>query len=169
MYAILKDFAGPIATIIASVTAASITWYFASRQAQIAAQQAHTAKQQADTALDQLRYNLFEKRYAIYKDIQELIRLLINKSHSSDFNAFDVIPHYVVMSEARFFFPSKIYAWIEELEKDCQSFLASRPSRSTNPSAFAEKTQRLVNKMSDMPERFQEELGFRQLTHGSRL
>lgn len=167
MHEILKDFAGPIATIIASITAAFITWYFASRQAQIAAQQAHTAKQQADTALDQLRYNLFEKRYAIYKDIQELIRLLINKSHSPDFNAFDVIPHYVVMSEARFFFPGEIFAWIQELEKDCQSFLVSRPSRSTNPKAFAEKSQRLVDKMNEMPQRFQQELGFRQLTHGS--
>jgi len=48
MYDLLKDFAGPVVTIIASFTAAGITFYFASRQAQIAQQQAVTAKQQAN-------------------------------------------------------------------------------------------------------------------------
>jgi type II secretory pathway pseudopilin PulG len=79
MYEILKDFAGPVATIIASITAAGITWYFASRQAQIAQQQADTAKQQASTAFDQLRYNLFEKRYAIYNTARELISVVVNQ------------------------------------------------------------------------------------------
>jgi hypothetical protein len=48
MYEFLKDFAGPVATIIASIAAAGITFYFASRQARIAQQQADTARQQAN-------------------------------------------------------------------------------------------------------------------------
>ena len=59
MYEILKDFAGPGATILASITAA----YFIRRQALI-------AEQQANTALDQFRYNLFEKRRAIYESVK---------------------------------------------------------------------------------------------------
>lgn len=62
IYSILKDFAGPVATIIASITAA----YFVRRQWL-------TAQQQADTALDQLRYSLFEKRYAIYVAARDAI------------------------------------------------------------------------------------------------
>ena len=53
LYQLLKDFAGPVATVIAAATAA----VFIRRQAK-------TADRQARTALDQLRYNLFERRYA---------------------------------------------------------------------------------------------------------
>ena len=74
MYQILKDFARPVATIIALITAAGITWRFASWQARIAQQQADTARQQANTAFDQLRYNLFEKRFSLlYNTARELI------------------------------------------------------------------------------------------------
>jgi len=79
MYEILKDF-GPVATIIASITAALITWRFASWQARIAQQQADTARQQANTAFDQLRYNLFEKRFAIYNTARELVVLVVNEA-----------------------------------------------------------------------------------------
>ena len=95
MYEILKDFAGPGATVAAAVTAAIITWLFGLRQSKI-------AQQQADTALDQLRYNLFEKRYAIYDSAKELIKLLIGEGMKQDFTAFKVIPHYVILEEARF-------------------------------------------------------------------
>jgi hypothetical protein len=56
MYHVLKDFAGPVATIIAATVAVFFTWRLGRGQLQI-------ARRQADTALDQLRYNLFEKRY----------------------------------------------------------------------------------------------------------
>jgi len=78
MYYILKDFAGPVATIIASVTAASVAYYFASWQARIAQQQANTVKQQANTAIDQLRLNLFEKRFSIYNTARKLLSEVIN-------------------------------------------------------------------------------------------
>jgi type II secretory pathway pseudopilin PulG len=79
MYHVLKDFAGPVATIIASVTAALITLYFASRQTRIAQQQADTAKQQADTAKRQaetaharLNLDLYDKRFNIYTTALDL-------------------------------------------------------------------------------------------------
>jgi hypothetical protein len=92
----VQFYIGPIATIVASIVAAGITGYFGWRQMQI-------AKQQAATALDQLRYNLFERRYAIYKNVQELIKFLANDSFRDDFMAVNVVPHYLVMDEARFF------------------------------------------------------------------
>lgn len=93
MYYFFKDFAGPLATIIASV----IAGYFIYRQSK-------TAEKQAETALDQLRYNLFEKRFAIYEDVKQLLKLLLNESHKNEFSAFDVAQHYVVMDEAIFSF-----------------------------------------------------------------
>jgi len=44
MYEIVKEFAGPVATIIASITAAFLTWRFAPWQARIAQQQADTPR-----------------------------------------------------------------------------------------------------------------------------
>lgn len=93
LYQTLKDFAGPVATIIASITAALITWFFALRQIRVAKQQADTAKEQADTALDQLRFNLFERRVAIYEDTKTLIRHLVNTPRTETISASDVVRH----------------------------------------------------------------------------
>ena len=73
MYQTLEDFAGPASTIIASITAALITLFFALRQVRI-------ATQQAETSLDQLRYNIFEKRYAIYTSAKDLIESTLDPS-----------------------------------------------------------------------------------------
>ena len=155
---------GPIATLVAAGAAVFVTLRLGKGQLRIAEQQARTAKQQADTALDQLRYNLFEKRYAIYKDIQELIRLLVNDAHEKDFTAFEVIPHYVVMDEARFFFSDTIFVWMQELQEDCQKFLLAHASRGESPQEYSDTIQRLVDHLTGMPQRFQQELSFRQLT-----
>ena len=108
LYQFAKDFAGPTATVIASITAGIITWTFASRQVKVATQQAAIAKQQAQTAHDQLRHNLFERRYAIYGKVQELIRTMLNRHHEKDFSAFELVPFIVNVREARFFFPESI-------------------------------------------------------------
>jgi len=157
MYHVLKDFAGPVATIIAATVAVFVTWRLGRGQRKI-------AEQQAATALDQLRYNLFEKRYEIYKDMQDLIRLLVNEADKADFRPFDVAPHYVVMDEAIFFFSESICAWIRELKDDCKNFLAARAARDRNPEDYADKMRRLVDHLTGMPKRFEQELGFRQLT-----
>jgi hypothetical protein len=153
----IKDFLGPAATIIAAFTAAGIAWYFAWQQARI-------AQQQANTALDQLRHSSFEKRYAIYKDVQDLIRLLINEADKAEFRPFEVLPHYVVMDEAMFFFPPEICAWMRQLKNDCQSFLSSHAARGRNPEEYSNKQQRLVDHLTEMPQRFEQELRLRQLT-----
>jgi|SRR5271166_3012238 len=76
-YSSFKDFAGPGATVTASITAAGVAGYFAY-------QQAKTAKRQAETSLDQLRFNLFEKRYAVYEEIKQLIKLVIDEPPPPD-------------------------------------------------------------------------------------
>jgi type II secretory pathway pseudopilin PulG len=91
MYQVLKDFAGPVATIIASITAAGITWYFASRQAKIAQQQADTARQQANTAFDQLRLNLFEKRLAVHSAARNLIATVTSYGKVENKDIFDFL------------------------------------------------------------------------------
>jgi hypothetical protein len=159
VYWFFKDFAGPIATVIAAGVAA----YFVR-------QQWRTAEKQADTALDQLRYSLFEKRYAIYNDVKQLLRLLLNESHNEQFRPFDVVPHYVVMDEAIFFFSSETCAWLQSVQQDCQKFLEANASLRTPEYNSAEYTQiqrKLLDDFQALPERFRSELSFRQLTRKS--
>jgi type II secretory pathway pseudopilin PulG len=164
MYEILKDFAGPVATIIASITAAFITWRFASWQARIAQQQAETAKQQANTAFDQLRYNLFEKRFAIYNIARELVALVINESNVQ---GSDVVPLHAKLNEAEFFFPKDICDWLRKLREDCNNLLILRSTvhlPNAPASEIATRSTRLVDTLIEMPHRFEKELGFRHVT-----
>jgi hypothetical protein len=111
IYSFLKDFAGPIATIIASVTAA----YFVRRQWLV-------AQQQADTAVDQLRYNLFEKRYAIYAAAREAIAITFDSRDEDRMpdKLNDLFPNF---EESRFFFPDHIHLFLDQLRKDIKTFL----------------------------------------------
>src|SRR5262245_14401682 len=55
IYEFFKDFAAPLATVIAAAVAAWITFRFSSRQTEI-------SQSQADIALDKLKFDLFERR-----------------------------------------------------------------------------------------------------------
>jgi hypothetical protein len=164
MYEILKDFAGPVATVIASITAAIITWRFASWQARIAQHQADTAKQQANTAFDQLRYNLFEKRFAIYNTARELIALVVNEPN---LQSSDVVPLQATSNEAEFFFAKDICDWLGTLREDCNNLLILRSTQhlpGAPASEIAARGTRLTDVLIEMPRRFESELGFRHVT-----
>ena len=60
--------------------------------------------------------NLFAKRFAIYEDIQQLLKLLINDADKSDFSDFAAAQHFVVMDEAIFFFSPATCAWLDSLK-----------------------------------------------------
>ena len=153
---IVQVFLAPLATILAAGAAT----YFVR-------QQWKTAEKQAETALDQLRWNLFNKRYAIYDDVKQLLRLLINDAQKPDFSPFQVMQHYVVMDEAVFFFSPDICEWLEVVKQDCQKLVETNSVRGTSeykPREYADIAIILADHFKAMPERFQNELSFRQLT-----
>src|SRR5215468_8689136 len=102
IYSFFKDFAAPIATVIAAITAAYFVW-----------RPWQTAQNQAATALDQLRYNLFEKRYAIYEDARELLIWLYTECDEPNFRPQDAFPHFMVMNQAVFLFSTETWDWLE--------------------------------------------------------
>ncbi len=84
---LLKAFAGPIATVIASITAAGVAIRFgvvqariARNQATIAAAQKDIAEAQLKIAFDKLKHDLFDKRYEIYLAAKGVIETLFNQS-----------------------------------------------------------------------------------------
>jgi hypothetical protein len=115
MYHVLKDFAGPVATIIAATVAVFFTWRIGRGQLQI-------ARRQADTALDQLRYNLFEKRYAIYEAARRAIAIAFAK-RDDDKMPEELNELFLRFEESRFFFLPDICLFLEQLQKDIRNFL----------------------------------------------
>lgn len=175
MYQLLKDFAGPVATIIAAAVAVFVTWRLGRGQQRIAKQQAATARQQANTGLDQLRYNLFEKRYAIYNSAIELIRLLENGAWKDNFNATEIVPYLITLDEARFFFPDDICNFLGALKDNCERLAvaygdlhrnkdADQSRRRSQADGIAAATTLLKNCRLQMPARFEDVLQFPQLT-----
>src|SRR6266436_1864080 len=65
-YQILHDFAGPIATFVAAIAAAFITFYFGRVQAKI-------ARQQAELASVRLKNDLFDRRFAVFDAARHLL------------------------------------------------------------------------------------------------
>jgi hypothetical protein len=170
-YHLLKDFAGPVATIIAAMVAVFVTWRLGSGQQSIAEQQAITARQQANTALDQLRYNLFQKRYSIYKCGIDLIRLLENGIQ----NPTDIVPFLETLDEARFFFADEVCQLLDALKKSSEQLAmaygelhrlkeSEHSRRVSLAKAIAEQTTLLKNVRLRMPALFENALQFPQLT-----
>jgi hypothetical protein len=165
-YSVLKDFAGPVATIFAATVAACVAAYFAR-------QQWKTAQQQADTAMDQLRFNLFEKRYAVYDAIRQLMALTVNQPTLPDFDQ-RFQRHSFVVDEAKFFFSSVTCEWLEIVRADCKALRVAdekradanggrlRVPRQDQPDTdLAAKVEQHFHATAA---RFRSELSFRQLT-----
>jgi hypothetical protein len=64
MYQVLKDFAGPGATVIASFVAVIITGYF--------------ARQQVHMTEEKLRYDLFDRRLKIFSSIFDFYEAMLD-------------------------------------------------------------------------------------------
>jgi hypothetical protein len=167
-YELIKDFAGPVATLIAAVTAVYVTSRFSRSQLRI-------AESQRDIALDKLKYDLFEKRYEIYqacKDLLEHISLVtdVTKSDASRIRSL-----YIKIDEARFYFPKAITGYLIYIHRECEAFLQHLAERDQINVDDAEKWSRMAELLSQhqaelrqayatLPEMFESSLAFRQLT-----
>ena len=72
-YQFLKDFAAPIATVIASGAAAFVAYRLGQNQMMVAKAQANIAERNWQTENEKVVLELMEQRLAIYKSIQEVI------------------------------------------------------------------------------------------------
>jgi hypothetical protein len=76
-YEFFHDFASPIATLVAAIAAAGITFYFNRSQRRIAQDQANTAKQQARLAAVRLRHDLYDRQFAIFQNTREFLSYIM--------------------------------------------------------------------------------------------
>ena len=71
LYQILKDFAGPVATIVAAAAAVFVTWRLGLRQANI-------AESQAELAREKLRHDLYNRRFEIFTGFFDYYNAMIS-------------------------------------------------------------------------------------------
>jgi len=105
MYQIFKDFAGPIATIIAAFAAVSVTAYFAWHQKKV-------AKEQADIAREELRHDLYERRYRVFDAARKLLCEIAVRRTASE----DALRAFVIgTGDAVFLFDDDMDAQLKEI------------------------------------------------------
>lgn len=167
MYDILRDFAGPIVTMIAASIAGLITFTFARLQIRI-------AKSQRDIALDKLKFDLFQKCYEIYQAAKKLIEQVSHVSDLKKTDANQIRELYVTLDEARFYFSPEIQRHLRVLSGHCEHFfltLAQRellsiddPKWSQTADELAADQAKLREFYAGLPEKFETALAFKQLT-----
>jgi hypothetical protein len=110
---VLKDFAGPVATIFAASVAAYIALRLSKGQLAI-------AKSQTEIARDKLKFDLFEMRYDIYTKVKELIEYTQSIHDYEKIDSTRVRALYVKLDEDRFFFDTRVIAFISEVQQTAE-------------------------------------------------
>jgi hypothetical protein len=171
VYEFFKDFAGPIATLVAASVATFITIAFARAQARI-------AQSQRDIALDKLKFDLLQRRYEIYQAAKELLEYMpfVHDIEKSDSNKIRTL--YVKMDEARFYFPPSICSLLDNIRRYCEEFFVhlakrdrlnidDREAWSAMAELLAADQATLRQIYAKLPETFETALKFEQLTTSS--
>ena len=163
-YQATKDFAGPVATIIASTAAAIVAVTIALRQVQI-------ARQQVEIARGQLRYNLFTRRYDFYVKLQNAITdLATSKPEDEQKWSLAYITFRRAVEESSFLFSASVCEWVAQTHHAFRASLAALPpddkSQEDGRISMGARTEarlELLPRLSEMPRIFSVDLEFGRL------
>jgi hypothetical protein len=167
-YDVLKDFAGPGATMFAALVAATITAMFAFAQFRI-------AKAQKNIALDKLKGVLFEHRYKIYGTAKVLIEYILAHRHRDvkTVEATTIRQMYVILDEARFYFDDDVKRLLDKLVKLSEQYfdtLTRRELKSDDVEKWVVDGDLLAKYLDDLrhiymelPSKFERALRFKEL------
>jgi hypothetical protein len=134
-YNTLKDFAGPVATVVAALSAVGVTGYFARRQWR--------------TAKDTLLLDLFDKRFAVYQEL----RSPIEKYMGGTTGINELTEFTKAASRAQFLFGPQIDSFLEKTRKDLAWEAAQRdhptPVSEARETAHVARVERLSSFFED--------------------
>jgi hypothetical protein len=153
---LVKAFTSPVATIIAAVTAAGITWVFNSRQLQIAKDQMRIADGQRNIAAAKFNFDLYDKRYATFDAARRLLIAAVQHDHV---DAEQVIIFKIETAEAVFLFDHDIAAYLAGLQDKISRFRSLKAQeKAADDYNEEEKRQRLVDLSSEQHQLLNNEL-----------
>jgi hypothetical protein len=178
---LLKAFAGPFATIVASVVGGWIAIRLGALQRAIATTQVKVqetqtviAKYQSDIAYDRLKYDLFDKRYEIYSTAREIVKHIVITPFDNDGIDQKLKAMHNKLDEARFLFPPKETGIFHDIAALAEAHEAARLMKRRFPDsedirmqtadAAGKALQELVKIDDELPRLLEKELGFAQLT-----
>jgi hypothetical protein len=128
-YNTVKDFAGPVATVVAALSAVGVTGYFARRQWR--------------TAKDKLLLDLFDKRFAVYEELRSPIEKFVGGATGIN----ELIEFTKAASRAQFLFGPQIDSFLEKTREDLASEAAQRdhsmPVSAARETAHVARVERL--------------------------
>ncbi|MGB7037404.1 MAG: hypothetical protein WBD71_17995 [Xanthobacteraceae bacterium] len=169
-YMIAKDFAAPVATIIAAFAAVWVT-------RSLNLQQIEIAKAQRDISLDRLKHDLFQKRYEVYVAAKSLIEYVKRESDFKKIDSSRIRELRVILDEARFFFGPEIRSHLSEIDQTCEALLnglalkwqiqddSSDPKWAIAIQQLGDASRKLAAMYSILSEKFEPSLRFDQLAH----
>jgi hypothetical protein len=174
VYAFLKDFGGPIATVIAALAAVIVTGIFSAKQTAI-------ARSQKDIALDKLKFDLFQQRYEIFTAADQLIDYVISRNALKRMSLDEKKDHFervlrlrAKLREAGFFFGPEIRGYLDEVNQTCGDVLDGEPlERNAKPDdpkwqqgmkKYSEAVKKLGGMWNELPAKLENALRFDQLT-----
>lgn len=153
MYQIFKDFAGPIATIIAAVAAVAVTAYFAWHQKKI-------AKEQANIAVEKLRHDLYDRRYRVFDAARNLLcEIAVHRIASED----DLRSFVIGTGDAVFLFDDDVSGQLVEIRNRAQKLQSLHylmrpmpvgPQRTDFANQEAEQFTWLVQQLEGLVDKF---------------
>ena len=115
VYDFFKDFAGPFATVVASVTVALATFYFQSRHAHLAEQR--------------LRLDLFEKRYAKLLDAKKLIEVITYHQDLEGIEPGLIRDLFVSLAEGQFLLSGETNFFLKKICETAEGYLKTSGDR----------------------------------------
>jgi hypothetical protein len=136
MYEILKDFAGPVATVIVAAFVGWITW-------------SHNTTQTA-LARYNLRINLFERKYAIYVAARETLSYLCS-TRPDDIDWNRVTAWSFKIREAPFLFAKEVLEYLDHVQSMSENLSGKIEWHKEHPEeadGMADKIRKLQNLMS---------------------
>ncbi len=172
-YQFTKDFAGPIATVIAAVAATGITYFLGHSQTKIASAQKQIAQSQRDIAYDRLKYDLFKERYGFYVTAKHLIEKISGNRFPLGIHDPELRAMRIKLDEARFFFLPRetgLFSRIETLAAEHEGARSvmektnNETDRRKAGNMAAENLMELVRAYETLTPDMEPELGFTQFT-----
>jgi hypothetical protein len=111
-YEFFKDFAGPIATVIAAGAAAFVAYTLGRSQAKSASVQARVAKSNWQTANERIVLELFERRIAIFEGIRKVVASVMASGQPSDQTYRDYLS---ATEKAAYYFGPEVNEYLETI------------------------------------------------------
>src|SRR5581483_1201259 len=116
-----KDFAGPVATIVAATAATFVTWKISNAQRDI-------AQSQRDIAFDRLKFDLFQRRYELSDTVRHLYESLGKWTDPADDPNFNMM-RLRIRTEPRYFFPPDVAQKFRDFDTLVQQYIQAQITR----------------------------------------